>query len=334
MTYSPDGYSIVTADQPLNHAALAEVASAKTNRKARRVTVLLGGISSEREVSLKSGAAACKALEVAGYQVKAIDVTRDISTVVQDLDRTRPDVVFNALHGRYGEDGCIQGILNILGLRYTHSGLLASAIAMDKPAAKRLFAQAGLHIAADRVVSREEILSGDPLPRPYVLKPLNEGSSVGVVIVREGDNAHPFENQSWPYGPTVMAEAFIPGREMTVAVMGDHALAVTEIATDHDFYNYDAKYAPGGSAHTLPAPVDAALYAEAQRVAIEAHRALGCRGVSRTDLRYDGERLVVLEVNTQPGMTTTSLVPEQAQLAGISFPDLCTWMVETASCDA
>ncbi|MGC2855708.1 D-alanine--D-alanine ligase [Novispirillum sp. DQ9] len=329
-----EAFSIVTADQPLNQGALAEVAAAKARRKARRVTVLLGGISSEREVSLSSGAAACKALEAAGYQVKAIDVTRDIATVVHDLDRTRPDVVFNALHGRYGEDGCVQGILNILGLPYTHSGLLASAIAMDKPAAKRLFADAGIAIAEDRVVTREQVLAGDPLPRPYVLKPLNEGSSVGVIIVREGANAHPLADHSWPYGATVMAEAFIPGREMTVAVMGDHALAVTEIATDRDFYDYDAKYAPGGSRHTLPAPVDPEVYAEAQRVAIKAHRALGCRGVSRADIRFDGSRMVILEVNTQPGMTPTSLVPEQAQLAGISFPDLCTWMVETATCDA
>lgn len=329
-----EAYSIVTAQAPLNHAALAEVAKAKAGRKARRVTVLLGGISSEREVSLSSGAAACKALEAAGYQVKAIDVTRDIATVVHDLDRTRPDVVFNALHGRYGEDGCIQGILNILGLPYTHSGLLASAIAMDKPAAKRLFADAGIAVAEDRVVTREEALAGDPLPRPYVLKPLNEGSSVGVLIVREGANSHPLEGHSWPYGATVMAEAFIPGRELTVAVMGDHALAVTEIATDRDFYDYDAKYAPGGSRHTLPAPVDEAIYAEAQRIAIKAHRALGCRGVSRADIRFDGTRMVILEVNTQPGMTPTSLVPEQAALAGISFPDLCTWMVETAACDA
>lgn len=329
-----EAFSIVTADQPLNHAAQAAIAEVKARRKARRVTVLLGGISSEREVSLRSGANACKALEAAGYEVKAIDVTRDIATVVHDLDRTRPDVVFNALHGRYGEDGCMQGILNILGLPYTHSGLLSSALAMDKPAAKRQFAAAGLRVAEDRVVTREEVLAGDPLPRPYVLKPLNEGSSVGVLIVRPSDNEHPFERQSWPYGPTVMVETFIPGRELTVAVMGDHALAVTEIATDHEFYDYTAKYAPGGSAHTLPAPVSPELYAEAQRVAIRAHQALGCRGVSRSDLRYDGEHLWLLEVNTQPGMTATSLVPEQAELAGISFPDLCTWMVETATCDA
>lgn len=328
-----EDFSIVSAENPVNEAAVTAVRKAQAERRVERVTVLLGGISSEREVSLSSGAAACKALEAAGYTVTAIDVTRDVATVVRDLERTRPDVVFNALHGRYGEDGCVQGILNILGLPYTHSGLLASALAMDKPAAKRLFADAGIPVAEDRVVTRAEVLAGDPLPRPYVLKPLNEGSSVGVKLVRDRDNAQPFEYQSWPYGPTVMVEAYVPGRELTVAVMGDHALAVTEIATDHEFYDYEAKYAPGGSRHTLPAPVDPAVYAEAQRLAITAHRVLGCRGVSRADMRFDGERLIMLEVNTQPGMTPTSLVPEQALLAGITFPDLCTWMVETAACD-
>ncbi len=328
-------YSIVTAEDPVNRLAQAAVADAKASRRHQRVTVLLGGFSAEREVSLNSGANAVKALETAGYTVKAIDVSRDIATIVHDLERTKPDVVFNALHGRYGEDGCIQGVLNMLELPYTHSGLLASSLAMDKPAAKRIFHSNGIAVADGVVVTRRGLEEhGDPLPRPYVVKPLNEGSSVGVVIVREGDNAIPYANSGWPYEGRLMAESYIPGREFTVAVMDGHALGVTEIATGLEFYNYEAKYAVGGSTHTLPAQVDDAVYAECQRLSIRAHEALGCRGVSRADLRYDGERLIMLEVNTQPGMTRTSLVPEQGELAGVSFPDLCTWLVETAECDA
>lgn len=326
-------FSIVTAENPHNLAAHAAVAAAKAHRRVRRVTVLMGGFSAEREVSLNSGANAVKALQAAGYRVEAIDIARDVGALHHHLRDTNPDVVFNALHGRYGEDGCLQGLLNILELPYTHSGLLASALAMDKPSAKALFKSAGLAVAEHRVVTRDVLMAGDPLPRPYVVKPLNEGSSVGVVIVRPGGNGLPFETTSWPYGPEVMVEAFVPGREVTVAVMGEHALGVTEIATSHEFYDYDAKYAPGGSFHTLPAPLPPEIYAEAQRVAITAHRALGCRGVSRSDIRLDGERLVILEVNTQPGMTATSLTPEQAAFAGIRFPDLVTWMVETARCD-
>lgn len=331
--------SIVSADHPINPAAQAAVQAARDARQVRRVTVLLGGISSEREVSLNSGANAVRALEKAGYTVAAVDVSRDIATLVHDLEKTRPDVVFNALHGRYGEDGCVQGLLNILGVAYTHSGMLASAIAMDKPMAKRLFVDAGISVAESCLATRAQLAEAEPLPRPYVVKPINEGSSVGVVIVREGDTEHPFAEASWPYSETVMVERFIPGREMTVAVMGAgddkpcHALGVTEIDTSRAFYDYDAKYAPGGSVHTLPAALPPDLYAEAQRLSIAAHRVLGCRGVSRTDLRHDGERFYILEVNTQPGMTATSLVPEQAELAGLSFPDLCAWMVETAKCD-
>ncbi len=300
----------------------------------RRVTVLMGGFSAEREVSLNSGAAAVQALKDHGYvNVAAIDVPRDVPAFVQALAETKPDVVLNALHGRFGEDGAIQGILDMMRIPYSHSGRLASAIAMDKPTAKLLFAQAGLTVAEDRIVSREEMLTGiDPLPRPYVIKPLNEGSSVGVHIVREGDN-HRFADDDWPFGDRVMVETFIPGRELTVAVMGNHALAVTEITTQRGFYDYDAKYAAGGSRHVLPADIGADITERAKDVAVRAHRALGCRGVSRTDIRYDGERLVILEVNTQPGMTATSLVPEQAAFVGIPFPALCHWMVETAECD-
>lgn len=301
----------------------------------RRVTVLMGGFSAERDVSLRSGAAAVKALKDYGYaHVEAIDVPRDVPAFVSALAETRPDVVLNALHGRFGEDGAIQGILDIMRIPYSHSGRLASAIAMDKPTAKLLFERAGIAVAADKVVSHAEILAGgDPLPRPYVIKPLNEGSSVGVHIVREGDNHRPFVEEDWPFGNRVMVEAFIPGRELTVAVMGDKPLGVTEITTSRGFYDYDAKYAAGGSTHQCPADIPATLADEAMALAVRAHDALGCRGVSRTDLRYDGSKLYILEVNTQPGMTATSLVPEQAAHAGISFPDLCHWMVETAACD-
>jgi D-alanine-D-alanine ligase len=297
----------------------------------KRVAVLMGGWSSEREVSLVSGAAVSEGLRQAGYDVDAIDVKRDPGDLLARLT-PKPDVVFNALHGRWGEDGTLQGLLDILAIPYTHSGLLASAIAMHKPQAKLVFEREGIAVAEHRVVSRAELAAGDPLPRPYVIKPLNEGSSVGVRIVRNGAAVGGIAD--WPFGEQVMVEAFIPGREFTVAVMGDRPLAVTEITTDRGFYDYDAKYAPGGSRHVIPAQVEPAIYDEAMSLALRAHRALCCRGVSRADLRWDGERLYMLEVNTQPGMTPTSLVPEQARYAGISFPELVRWMVEHAECDA
>lgn len=305
---------------------------------SKKVTVLMGGLSAERDVSLNSAKAAAEALRQAGFDVTMIDVGRDVAQLLKELSAARPDVVFNALHGRYGEDGCVQGLLNILGLPYTHSGLLASALAMDKPSAKRLFADAGIPVAEGRTVHRDEVLAGDVMARPYVLKPLNEGSSVGVHIIKEGNEALPFKDSGWPFGEWVMVEQFIPGRELTVAVMGDRALGVTEITSDRGFYDYDAKYLPGGSRHLVPAPLPEADFKEAMRLAVLAHQTLGCRGVSRTDLRYDDTRpgparLYVLEVNTQPGMTATSLVPEQAAHAGISFPDLVAWMVENARCD-
>ena len=299
---------------------------------SRSVVVLMGGWSSEREVSLVSGAAVADALRAAGYRVTAIDVQRDVGAVLTRLS-PRPDAVFNALHGRYGEDGCVQGLLDILGLPYTHSGLLASALAMHKPMAQRLFADAGIAVAEHRIVSREQVMGGDVMPRPFVIKPLNEGSSVGVRIVREGDNLTIGHEGDWPYGGEVMVERFIEGRELTVAVMGDRSLAVTEISTHRGFYDYDAKYAEGGSRHVIPADIEPEVYDEAQRVSVLAHRTLGCRGVSRADFRYDGMTLYMLEVNTQPGMTPTSLVPEQAAYAGISFQELVSWMVENAECD-
>jgi D-alanine-D-alanine ligase len=306
---------------------------------SKRVVVLMGGFSVEREVSLVSGAACAGALEKAGYAVATIDVRRDLRTLVGGLVAAKPWVVFNALHGRFGEDGSIQGILDIMKIPYTHSGLLASALAMDKPMAKQAFTAAGIPVPEGKVVTKAEILAGDVLPRPYVLKPLNEGSSVGVHIVQAGDNALPLAGEDWPFGDLALAEPFIPGRELTVGVMGDRPLAVTEITSDRGFYDYTAKYAPGGSRHVIPADLPAEITTEALSLALRAHQALGCRGVSRADLRYDdtrpGEkgRLYLLEVNTQPGMTSTSLVPEQAAHVGIDFVQLVTWMVENARCD-
>lgn len=301
----------------------------------RRVAVLHGGISAEREVSLASGRQCVAALREAGFTVLPIEVGPDLGALVTALKDAKPDVVFNTLHGRYGEDGCIQGVLDWLGLPYTGSGLRASALAMDKVAAKALFAAAGLPLAEHRMVTPEELEAADPLPLPYVVKPVNEGSSVGVTIIRGGDNRRAAIARDWTHGPRIMAESYVPGRELTVAVMEDRALAVTEIATHLAFYDYEAKYAEGGSRHAIPAPVHPEAAAQAMQVAVAAHRALGCRGVSRADFRYDdtgGEpgRLVLLEVNTQPGMTRTSLVPEQAAHVGIPFPALCAWMVEQA----
>ena len=299
------------------------------------VAVLHGGVSAEREVSLATGAQVVSALRAAGFAVTAIEVGPDLGAVIAALQAAKPDVVFNALHGRFGEDGCIQGVLDWMGLPYTHSGVRASSLAMDKAASKAAFAAAGLPVAQGRIVTPEELEAADPLPRPYVVKPVNEGSSVGVSILREGDNRRAAIAQAWKFDRRIMAEAFIPGRELTVAVMGDRPLEVTEIATGNVFYDYDAKYADGGSHHTLPAPVHPAVREQAMRIAVQAHQALGCRGVSRADLRYDdtaGEPglLYLLEVNTQPGMTRTSLVPEQAAHVGIPFPDLCAWMVREA----
>jgi D-alanine-D-alanine ligase len=299
---------------------------------SKHVAVLMGGWSAEREVSLVSGAAVTQSLKRTGHQVTAVDVQRDMGALVTRL-YPRPDVIFNALHGRFGEDGCVQGLLNILGVPYTHSGLLASALAMDKPMAKRLFAAAGIPVAEHTMATCEAIMAGDVMPRPYVVKPANEGSSVGVQIVQEGSNLPAFDLKTWSPKRVMMVERFIPGRELTVAVMGDKALAVTEITTHRGFYDYDAKYAQGGSIHVIPAPVDKRFYDEAMRLAERAHATLGCRGVSRADLRFDGKKIYVLEVNTQPGMTPTSLVPEQAAHVGISFDDLVQWMVDNAECD-
>ena len=305
----------------------------------KRVAVLYGGMSAEREVSLSSGRQVIMALEQAGFDVTPVLVGDDLGAVLRALD-PKPDAVFNALHGRYGEDGAIQGVLDWLGIPYTHSGVRASALAMDKQAAKAVFAAAGLPVARGQVVDVAALEHADPLPLPYVVKPLNEGSSVGVEIMREGDNRRAEIARGWRFGPAAMVEEFIPGRELTVAVMGDRALAVTEIHADAGaFYDYESKYGDGGSHHQVPAAVHPEAYAQAMHVALAAHRALGCRGTSRADLRYDdtaGEpgRLVLLEVNTQPGLTPTSLLPEQAAHLGIPFPALCAWMIENAACRA
>ncbi len=303
----------------------------------KHVAVLMGGWSAEREVSLRSGKACGDALEQQGYKVTRVDVERNVAEVLAKLN---PDVAFNVLHGRPGEDGTMQGILEILRIPYTHSGVLASALAMDKPAAKIAMAAAGVPVAEGRTVTRAEAAKGHVLKPPYVLKPVAEGSSVGVFIVTEQHQHPPQEltRTDWPHGELLLAERFIPGLELTCAVLGGEALGVIEIEAATKFYDYEAKYAPGGSRHILPARISPAAYERVRALALAAHRALGCRGVTRADFRFDNRsgddgELVCLEVNTQPGMTETSLVPELAQHKGISFEDLVRWMAEDASLD-
>ena len=302
---------------------------------SKHVAVLMGGWSAEREVSLRSGKACADALQRCGYRVSRVDVGRDIASVLQTL---KPDVAFNVLHGRPGEDGTLQGILEIQGIPYTHSGVMASSVAMEKDIAKVIMKAAGVPVPEGRVVTRQEAARDHVLPRPYVLKPVAEGSSVGVFIVTE-QHAHPpqeLTRADWKLGDRLLAEQYIPGKELTCAVMGDRALDVIEIVAATQFYDYEAKYAPGGSKHVLPAQISPFVYQEVRRLALKANHALGCRGVTRADFRYDDrsagtEGLVCLEVNTQPGMTETSLVPELAAHAGLSFDELTRWMVEDAS---
>jgi D-alanine-D-alanine ligase len=304
--------------------------------KKKHVAVLMGGFSSERPVSLSSGSACADALEAEGFHVSRVDVGRDIGQVLTEL---RPDVAFNALHGPFGEDGRIQGVLEYLEIPYTHSGVLSSALAMDKDLAKKIVAGVGVPVAPSRVMNRFDI-AGHPMEPPYVVKPVNEGSSFGVVIVREGQSHPPqvLQSDDWKYGDRVMVERYVAGREFTCAVMGDRALGVCEIIpVGHTFYDYDSKYAPGGSKHECPAKLSPNIYQKIERLALEAHEVLGCRGVSRSDFRFDDrlpedEGLIWLELNTQPGMTPTSLVPDIAAAAGIGFGELLRWMVEDASC--
>lgn len=303
---------------------------------SKHVAVLMGGWSAERPVSLNTGEGCARALEGEGYRVTRVDVQRNVAEVLREL---RPDVAFNALHGPYGEDGTIQGLLEILQIPYTHSGVLASALAMQKDRAKVVMKAAGVSVPDGVVVNRLDAAKSHVLSPPYVVKPINEGSSVGVIIVRE-DRSHPPQElgrEDWAFGEQVLVETYIPGRELTCAVMGDRALDVIDIRPSTGaFYDFDAKYAKGGSVHVLPADLKPNIYQRVQELALTAHQALGCRGVSRADLRYDDTpggtgALVVLEVNTQPGMTETSLVPEIAAHAGYSFGDLVRWMVEDAS---
>lgn len=305
-----------------------------TDRK--HVAVLYGGWSAEREVSLSSGKACGEALESAGYRVTMVDVEPDIARVLSGL---KPDAAFNALHGRWGEDGCVQGILEVLRIPYTHSGVLASSLAMHKERAKAVFRSAGIPVAESKVLTRAKAALGHPITPPYVIKPVNEGSSVGVYIMEEDGTQLLKCALSGGESPDdeIMAERYVPGRELTCAVMGGVALSVIDIVTMTEFYDYKAKYAPGGSKHVLPAEIPGEVYRRIQQYALKAHKALGCRGVSRSDFRYDdthdgsGE-LIILETNTQPGMTETSLVPELAAHAGHSFEELVSWMVEDASC--
>ncbi|RBO54853.1 D-alanine--D-alanine ligase [Rhodovulum sp. BSW8] len=303
----------------------------ESSRTAPRVAVLMGGPSSEREVSLSSGRECAIALRGEGFDVIEVDAGQDLP---EQLRASAPDVVFNALHGRWGEDGCVQGLLEWLRLPYTHSGVLASALAMDKQRSKEAYRAAGLPVVESRLASKAEVSARHVIAPPYVVKPNNEGSSVGIHIVHEAANAPPQLGAEMP--EVVMVESYAPGRELTTTVMGDRALTVTDILTD-GWYDYHAKYAQGGSRHVVPADLPAEVFEACLDFALRAHAALGCRGVSRTDFRWDDSRgldgLILLETNTQPGMTPTSLAPEQAAQCGISFGQLCRWLVEDASCD-
>jgi D-alanine-D-alanine ligase len=302
-----------------------------SSRQPRLVAVLMGGPSAEREVSLSSGRACAAALRDHGYEVVEVDAGADLAT---RLTRLAPDVVFNALHGRWGEDGCVQGILEWLQIPYTHSGVLASALAMDKQRSKDVFRSAGLPVVESIIAPAAEVRARHVMDAPYVVKPNNEGSSVGVYFVNEAANGPPQLDENMP--DMVMVETFAPGRELTTTVIGDRPLTVTDILTD-GWYDYDAKYKEGGSRHIVPAQIPQDIWDACMDYAVRAHSALGCRGVTRTDFRWDESRgmdgLIILETNTQPGMTSTSLSPEQAQAIGMSFPELCHWMVEDASCN-
>ncbi|WP_171173948.1 D-alanine--D-alanine ligase [Ruegeria sp. HKCCD8929] len=303
----------------------------KSSRTTPKVAVLMGGPSAEREVSLVSGRECATALRGEGFEVVELDAGPDLCARLQDIN---PDVVFNALHGRWGEDGCVQGLLEWLGIPYTHSGVLASALAMDKQRSKEVFRAAGLPVVESLIVAKEDAQADHVLAPPYVVKPNNEGSSVGIYIVQEGANGPPKLAETMP--AQVMVEQYVPGRELTTTVVGDRAVSVTDIITD-GWYDYDAKYKPGGSRHEVPANIPKEIFDLCLDYALRAHQALGCRGASRTDFRWDeargAEGLILLETNTQPGMTPTSLVPEQAGELGMTFGQLCAWMVDDASCD-
>ena len=302
-----------------------------SSRTPKTVAVLMGGPGAERAVSLSTGQECATALRQAGYFVVEIDAGPDL---VNELTLADPDVVFNALHGRWGEDGCVQGVLEWMKLPYTHSGVLCSALAMDKEKTKDVFRGVGLPVVDSLLMAREDLVGAHPMPLPYVIKPNNEGSSVGVYLVDLGTEAPPELSADMP--DMVMVEAFAPGRELTTTVVGGRALTVTDILTN-TWYDYDAKYAEGGSKHVVPAELPEDIFQACLEYALKAHAVLGCRGISRTDFRWDETRglagLILLETNTQPGMTPTSLSPEQATAVGIPFPELCRFLVEDASCN-
>ena len=302
-----------------------------SSRTPKTVAVLMGGPGAERAVSLSTGQECATALRQAGYSVVKIDAGPDL---VNELTLVDPDVVFNALHGRWGEDGCVQGVLEWMKLPYTHSGVLCSALAMDKEKTKDVFRGVGLPVVDSLLMAREDLVGAHPMPLPYVIKPNNEGSSFGVYLVDLGAEAPPELSTDMP--DMVMVEAFAPGRELTTTVVGDRALTVTDILTN-TWYDYDAKYAEGGSKHVVPAELPEDIFQACLEYALKAHAVLGCRGISRTDFRWDETRglagLILLETNTQPGMTPTSLSPEQATAVGIPFPELCRFLVEDASCN-
>ena len=297
--------------------------------KFKHVCVLKGGWSNEREVSLVSGAAIAEGLREAGYDVTEVDVKPNIYTILQNL---APEAVFNGLHGTWGEDGCVQGLLETLKIPYSHSGVKASALAMDKIISKKLFQSIGIPCAPDMIVNVDELFQGDPMPRPFVVKPYNDGSSVGVVIVEEGDDFSADMDGPWKDTASLMVEKYIPGRELTVSVLGDKALCVTELEPKAGFYDYKAKYQDGMTDHILPAALTEDQENALKEMALKAHEILGCRGVSRSDFRMDGDDIYILETNTQPGMTPLSLLPEQAQYKGMGFSELVHWMMEDASC--
>lgn len=302
-----------------------------SSKAASKVVVVMGGRSAEREVSLSSGRECAQALTEAGFQVVTVDAGPDLCARLTEI---KPDVVFNALHGRWGEDGCVQGLLEWMRIPYTHSGVLSSALAMDKEKSKAAFRAAGLPVVGSVLAAKADVVARHVMAPPYVVKPNNEGSSVGVYIVHEAANSPPQLSNEMP--DEVMVETYAPGRELTTAVLGDRALTVTDIIVD-GWYDYHAKYSVGGSRHEVPANLPSEIFEACKDLALRAHRALGCRGLSRTDFRWDETRgldgLIILETNTQPGMTPTSLAPEQAAAMGMSFPELCRWIVEDASCD-
>lgn len=312
----------------------------------KHVTVLRGGISSEREVSLASGGNVIDALQEAGYQVSDLVANDNLEQIIQSLKEQNPDVVFNALHGRFGEDGAIQGVLEWMNIPYTHGGICSSAIAMNKHMTRILLADAGLPVATGKVIPIQELAHQDPMPVPYVVKPIEEGSSVGVYILNETDDKIRQQKRKdivkeWHFGANALVEQFIPGKELTICVMQDKALTITDISSGtHVFYDYASKYTAGESKHVLPAQIHPKAFEQALEYAQHAHKILGCYPVSRTDFRYDNTqetsdhpgKLYILEINTQPGMTKTSLLPEQALYCGISYPELCSWLVEHAKC--